>query len=84
VGVVTKTVKVVTCDLCGNRCGENDNQIDFAINGGDGRDVGPTRIQGRITLNAPYAVSDGLLCNNCLRRCLKRFIGIKEQTTNEL
>ena len=78
-GIETKTVRVITCDHCRNQCGENDNRIDFAINGGDGRDLGPTRIQGRITLYQPYGTTDGILCNSCLRKLLRMFLGISPQ-----
>lgn len=76
-GITTTTT--IICDLCGDECGEYDSYIDFAINDGDGRDVGPTRIKGRITLYAPYRVEKGLLCNECLIINLKRFI--KQQET---
>jgi len=82
-GIETKTVRIVTCDYCGNTCGENDHRIDFAINGGDGRDVGPTRIQGRITLYQPYGCSDGILCNPCLRKFLKMLIAHYRRKGNE-
>lgn len=73
-GIETKTVTIVTCDLCGSSRGKGDNFIDFAINGGDGRDVGPTRIQGRITLYQPYACSAGRLCRACTHHWLRRYL----------
>jgi hypothetical protein len=73
-GIETKTVRIITCDYCGNQCGEDDSRIDFAINGGDGRDVGPTRIQGQITLFQPYRCATGILCNSCLLRFLRMFL----------
>lgn len=76
-GITTKIVKTVTCDRCGNECEEGENFIDFPINGGDGRDVGPTRIRGSITLYQPYGCSGGILCRSCLRALLRRFLGVK-------
>jgi len=78
VGIETKTVTIVTCDYCKNQCGKDDNRIDFAINKGDGRDVGPTRIQGRITLFQPYGTPDGILCSACLRETLHMFLNTRE------
>lgn len=70
----TKTVTQVTCDSCGTECKRSDAIIDFPVSGGDGRDVGPTKIKGTIRLYQPYGVADGDLCHACLYKFLSLYM----------
>lgn len=70
--------KVVTeqffCDVCRKECGEHNNEIRIAINGGDGRDVGPSVIYATVYVNHPYVVSGGLVCAACCRKWLQKWL----------
>jgi hypothetical protein len=73
-GIKTIKTKECTCDICGDACGENDGVISIRVNGGDGRDVGPATINGKLTFTQPYGVSDGIICNTCKKKFLAKYI----------
>lgn len=52
-GIQTKTVVTCTCDVCGEACCPEDNKLSIEINGGDGRDVGPSTIYATIFIEHP-------------------------------
>lgn len=78
-GVQTKTVKTVTCDMCNRACHETDDDIVIRVNGGDGRDVGPATIDGSIHFNQPYGVQGGLICIACKAKWLNRYVKTLEK-----
>lgn len=73
-GIVEKTIRVVTCDVCGQSCGEQESEISIQVNGGDGRDVGPAHIYGTLRFNQPYGCIKGIVCKACKREWLKRYV----------
>ena len=78
-GIREITTKVVSCDICQNSCGENDSDIEIKVNNGDGRDVGAAYITGRIVFHQPYGCSNGIVCNKCKIKYLKKYINELEQ-----
>ena len=73
-GIKTKTTEECTCDVCQKPCGKNDGIIQIQVNGGDGRDVGPASIDGKIVFNQPYGCSNGIVCKACKREWLARYV----------
>lgn len=73
VGIETKTVTTVTCDICGNQCGESDGEIRIQVNSGD-RDVGPATIDGELRFTQPYGVSNGIICMSCKHKWLQLYL----------
>lgn len=67
-------IKKFTCDICGNECGERDGHISIRVNSGDGRDVGPASIEGKLTFYQPYGAVDGLVCRECKKKWLTRYV----------
>lgn len=70
----TQTVTTCTCDLCGNECDETDGIVEIQVDGGDGRDVGPGFIRGRITAFLPYRSERGEVCKPCLLKWLGVYV----------
>lgn len=70
----TETVTTCTCDLCGSPCRKMDGEIEIQVHGGDGRDVGPGFIRGRIAAFLPYAANDGEVCKVCLLKWLGVYV----------
>ena len=64
-GISTRTVTEINCDLCSEECGASEGVIDIQINGGDGRDVGPSTLRAAFRLDVPYGVSGGIICKTC-------------------
>jgi len=73
-GIKNKTIEVVTCDICRNTCKKDDCEISIQVNGGDGRDVGPATITGKLTFTQPYGVSNGLICRDCKIKWLTEYL----------
>ena len=73
-GVLTKTSIIVTCDICHEGCNEEDGRIEIQVNGGDGRDVGPATINGYLTFTQPYQVSCGIICKDCKKKYLRKYL----------
>lgn len=73
-GIETKNIEIVTCDICQNTCGKDEGKITIQVNSGDGRDVGPATINGEITFTQPYGVSNGLVCRECKSRWLTEYL----------
>lgn len=73
-GVTTKTVTVVTCDLCLKECGANDGEIRVQVTPGDGRDVGPGYAVAVIALDIPYQPSRGIVCRDCKMKVLREYV----------
>lgn len=69
-----KTQTVTTCDLCGDECSETDNLIEIQVDGGDGRDVGPSLIRGQVAVFLPYRTERGDICKPCLLRWLGVYV----------
>ena len=82
-GIIRKEVLEVTCDVCGTECHENDGEIRVQVNGGDGRDVGPATILGRLVFDQPYGCSNGIVCANCKRKWLTKYLAEIRPTTGE-
>lgn len=68
------TTKQFFCDVCGKRCNKDENEIRIAINGGDGRDVGPSTIYATLYVDHPYGISGGLVCAICCRKWLQEWL----------
>ena len=64
---------MITCDICGEGCEENDGDISIKVNSG-GRDIGPATIHGTLYFTQPYGVSDGLICERCKVKWLTRYL----------
>ena len=73
-GITTKTVTVVTCDLCLNECGANDGEIRLKVTPGDGRDVGPGYAIAVFVLDIPYQTSRGIVCRDCKMKLLREYV----------
>lgn len=73
-GIVEKTVRAVTCDVCQKPCGEHGGDIRIQVNGGDGRDVGPAHIYGSLRFVQPYGCTKGIVCKACKLEWLKRYV----------
>lgn len=73
-GVTTKTVTVVTCDLCWKECGANDGEIRVQVTPGDGRDVGPGYAVAVMTLDIPYQSCRGIVCRECKMKILREYV----------
>ena len=73
-GITTKTVTVVTCDLCLNECGINDGEIRIQVTPGDGRGVGPGYAVAVIALDIPYQPSRGIVCRACKMKLLREYV----------
>jgi hypothetical protein len=73
-GINTKTIEIITCDICGVNCGKNDSDINIQVNGGDGRDVGPATINAKLVFNQPYGCSNGIVCFDCKIKFLKQYL----------
>lgn len=72
-GIETKTVTTVTCDICGSQCGKDDGEVSIKVNGGD-RDVGPATIHGELRFTQPYGVSGGIICRACKLKWLESYV----------
>ena len=73
-GITTKTVTTVTCDLCWKECGANDGEIRVQVTPGDGRDVGPCYAVAVIALDIPYQPSRGIVCRECKMKVLREYV----------
>lgn len=73
-GITTKEIDIATCDICKAECGEADGNITIKVNDGDGRDVGPATINGKLVFNQPYGCQDGIVCRRCKLRFLFRYL----------
>lgn len=73
-GITTKTVTVVTCDLCLKECGYNEGEIRIQVTPGDGRDVGPGYAVAVIALDIPYQPSRGIVCRDCKMKVLREYV----------
>lgn len=73
-GVKTETVRTVTCDICHKECGERDGDISIQVNSGDGRDVGPAMIFGRLQFDQPYGCQNGIICTECKIKYLSLYV----------
>lgn len=73
-GITTKTVTVVACDLCLKECGANDGEIRVQVTPGDGRDVGPGYAVAVIALDIPYQPSRGIVCRDCKMKVLREYV----------
>ena len=73
-GIKTKTIEECTCDICQKPCGKNEGEIVIHVNGGDGRDIGPATITGKIVFNQPYGCSGGIVCNQCKKEWLALYV----------
>lgn len=63
-----------TCDVCGAAMHPNDTKGAIAINGGDGRDVGPSEIFVSVRVEHPYKCTNGFVCKSCQKEWLQRYI----------
>lgn len=78
-GVSTRTVTVISCDLCGDECGAFDGVIEIEVNSGDGRDVGPATLTAAFRLDRPYGVQGGIIC----KTCKLKWLGIYLERNNQ-
>ena len=81
--IVRREVWDITCDVCGKECREDDGEIRVKVNNGDGRDVGPATISGRLMFNQPYGCSNGIVCANCKRKWLTKYLAEICPTTGD-
>ena len=73
-GIQTKTVTECTCDVCGRACKPEDTKLRVQINGGDGRDVGPSMIYATVMVEHPYRCEKGIVCKSCQKEWLQEYI----------
>lgn len=73
-GITTRQVEVVTCDICKSECGKNDGGISIQVSNGDGRDVGPATITGTLAFYQPYVCQGGIVCRKCKLKFLERYL----------
>ena len=77
-GISTKAITEITCDLCGEECGAFDGAIDIQVNSGDGRDVGPATLTAVFRFDQPYGVHGGIICKACKFKWLRAYIASAE------
>jgi len=82
-GITTKTVTVVTCDLCWKECGSSDGEIRIQVTSGDGRDVGPGYAVAVMALDIPYQASRGIVCRACKLKLLREYVSSAQENSNE-
>lgn len=70
-GISTKTIAEITCDLCGAECSAFDGAINIRVNSGDGRDVGPATLTAVFRLDQPYGVQGGIIFRACKFKWLR-------------
>lgn len=73
-GVITKTVELCTCDMCGAECDRDDGDVVVQVNSGDGRDVGPAFVWATLCFYQPYRCAIGIVCHTCKIKWLKRYM----------
>jgi hypothetical protein len=73
-GIKTKEITECTCDVCGKVCEVFESEFCVTINSGDGRDVGPSEIFGKVYVNNPYGYSKGIVCKECKIKWLKIYL----------
>lgn len=71
--VTVTTTKTYTCDLCDGPSVPSDQQLAIQVSSGDGRDVGPGFLQGKITVEKPYSTSNGFACKKCRIALFRRY-----------
>ena len=81
-GISTRTVTEISCDLCGSECSASDGVIDIRVNGGDGRDVGPATLTAAFRLDKPYGVQGGIICGECKLKWLGIYLERNQQRSN--
>lgn len=79
-GVIKKEIVECFCDVCQKPCSQDDSKVSVRVNTGDGRDVGPATINGRLSFYQPYGCADGIVCRECKIRWLKTYIQREEST----
>ena len=82
-GISTKTVTEITCDLCGAECSVFYGVIDIQVNGGDGRDVGPATLTAAFRFDQPYGVQGGIICEACKFKWLRIYLASAEGVKDE-
>ena len=82
-GIKRTVVISASCDVCGNECQPDDSDVQIRVNNGDGRDVGPAYIHGRLEFDQPYGVYGGIVCKTCQIKWLKQYIKTLEAETTE-
>lgn len=73
-GLVTRTVTECTCDLCQQPCQPDDSCIAIQIHPGDGRDVGPSYMTAKLSVDFQYGVSNGICCFACKMKFLRKYV----------
>ena len=81
-GISTRTVTEISCDLCAVECSASDGVIDIQINSGDGRDVGPATLTAAFRLDVPYGVSGGIICKACKLKWLGIYLTSNQQRSS--
>ena len=79
----TQTITTYTCDLCGSECDEIDGIVEIQVDSGDGRDIGPGYIRGRIAAYLPYRADRGEVCKPCLLKWLDVYVKNQGMTANK-
>ena len=82
-GISTKTITEITCDLCGAECSASDGAIYIKVNGGDGRDVGPATLTAVFRFDQPYGVQGGIICKACKFKWLRIYLASAEGVKDE-
>jgi len=82
-GIQRTVIISASCDVCGNECQPDDSDVQIRVNNGDGRDVGPAYIYGRLEFDQPYGASGGIVCKICQIKWLKQYIKTLEAETIE-
>lgn len=73
-GANVRTITTYTCDICHQECGPNDSCIAVEIHPGDGRDVGPSSMTAKLSVDFQYGVSNGICCNACKAKFLREYV----------
>lgn len=72
-GITTKSITIVTCDICSEKCDESDSSIEIQVNGGS-RDVGAAYIRSKLSFYQLYSCTDGIVCNTCKLKYLTDYV----------
>ena len=72
-GIKQVTITTCTCDVCGEDCAKDESALKIQINSGDGRDVGPSYIYAKISVEHPYGCSNGIVCRKCQKEWFSHY-----------
>jgi hypothetical protein len=77
-GIKTRTITECTCDICHAPCEADESCIAIEIHPGDGRDVGPSYMTAKLSVNFQYGVSNGICCKACKLKFLRKYVAASQ------